>query len=283
MINRVNYFLLLIIPLQMLLFYFDQSLLRYAGPISSTGLELSENIEIAHWISYLGSTTNESYEVFGRTLPRFSGYLTEPSAVPNLIFLPLLIEAIHNKKKIIPHGALIIFCVLIYRSGFVSIYSTLILLLLLAQNFDLLSKKYFLVISIAIGITILYFLPNLAFTYIENENSINIYSFENKSNSIMSRTFGLLEMISQIKPFGNHSIEIHGVGLLVHYLILYGYSIVLFIGYLFYKLYQGKNFLIFYLLLFSLFFLSKGFSSIFTMLLLLSYSTNKPPVIYKRS
>ena len=85
----------------MFLFYFDQSLLSYAGPVSSTGLELSENIEIRHWISYLGSTTNEQFDFFGRVLPRFSGYLTEPSAVPNLIFLPLLIESLHNKKKII--------------------------------------------------------------------------------------------------------------------------------------------------------------------------------------
>lgn len=126
-INRINYFLILLIPLQMFLFYFDQSLLKYAGPVSSTGLDLSENIEIRHWISYLGSTTNEKIDFLGRTIPRFSGYLTEPSAVPNLIFLPLLIEALNNKKKIITHGLLIILCVFIYRSGFVTLYAFAVL------------------------------------------------------------------------------------------------------------------------------------------------------------
>ena len=282
-INRINYFLFLLIPLQMFLFYFDQSLLSYAGPVSSTGLELSENIEIRHWISYLGSTTNEQFDFFGRVLPRFSGYLTEPSAVPNLIFLPLLIESLHNKKKIISHGILIILCVFIYRSGFVTIYAVLILLLLLVQKFNLLSKKYFLVISLTIGFSILLFLPSLVLTYLENESSVNVYSLTNKSNTISSRTLGLFEMISQIKPFGNHSVDIYGVGLLVHHMILYGYFILLFLGYLFYKLYQNKNFLIFYLLLFSFFVLSKGFSSIFALILILSYATNKPPVSNKHS
>ncbi|MAW08503.1 MAG: hypothetical protein CME61_09535 [Halobacteriovoraceae bacterium] len=282
-INRINYFLLLLIPLQMFLFYIDQSLLSYAGPVSSTGLEFSENIEIRHWISYLGSTTGEQFDFFGRVLPRFSGYLTEPSAVPNLIILPLLIESLHNKKKIITHGILIILCVFIYRSGFVSIYALLTLLLLLFQKFNLLSKKYFLVVSITVGFSILLFLPSLVLSYLENESSINIYSLDNKFNSISSRTLGLYEMVSQIKPFGNHSVEIHGVGLLVHYLILYGYFILLFLGYLFYKLYSNKKFLIFYLMLFSFFIMSKGFSSIFALILILSYATNNPPASNKYS
>lgn len=276
-INRINYFLILVIPLQMFLFYSDQSLLYYAGPVSSTGLELSENIEIRHWIAYLGSTTSERFEYFGRFLPRFSGYLTEPSAVPNLIFLPLLIESLHNKKKIITHGMLIILCVFIFRSGFVTIYAALILLLLLAQKFDLLSKKYFLVVSLTLGFSALVYLPNLAVSYLDNESAINVYSLTNKSNTITTRTDGLFEMVSKIKPFGNHSADIYGVGILVHYLVLYGYLILFFIGYLFFKLYQHKKFFVFYLLLFSLFFLSKGFSSIFAILLLLSYATNKPP------
>lgn len=276
-INRINYFVILVIPLQMVLFYSDQSLLSYAGPVSSTGLELSENIEIRHWIAYLGSTTSERFEYFGRFLPRFSGYLTEPSAVPNLIFLPLLIESLHNKKKIITHGMLIILCVFIFRSGFVTIYAALILLLLLAQKFDLLSKKYFLVVSLTLGFSALVYLPNLAVSYVDNESAINVYSLSNKANTITTRTDGLFEMVSKIKPFGNHSADIYGVGMLVHYLILYGYLILFFIGYLFFKLYQNKKFFIFYLLLFSLFFLSKGFSSIFAILLLLSYATNKPP------
>lgn len=282
-INRINYFLLLLIPLQMFLFYIDQSLLSYAGPVSSTGLELSENIEIRHWISYLGSTTDEQFDFFGRVLPRFSGYLTEPSAVPNLIILPLLIESLHNKKKIITHGILIILCVFIYRSGFVSIYALLTLLLLLFQKFNLLSKKYFLVVSITVGFSILLFLPSLVLSYLENESSLNIYSLDNKFNSISSRTLGLYEMVSQIKPFGNHSVEIHGVGLLVHYLILYGYFILLFLGYLFYKLYSNKKFLIFYLMLFSFFIMSKGFSSTFALILILSYATNNPPASNKYS
>lgn len=273
-INRINYFLILLIPLQMSFYYFDQSLLSYVGPVSSTGLGLNENVEIRHWIQYLGSTTYENLGFLGRTLPRFSGYLTEPSAVPNLILLPLLIEALHNKKKIFTHGILILLCVLIFRSGFVTIYASLILSLLLAQKFDLLSKKYFLFISLTIGFSMLLFLPNIAMIY--NLSSIDIYSLANKSNSINARAFGLFEMFSQIKPFGNHSVEIHGVGMLVHYLILYGYPILFFIGYLFYKLYQNKNFFVFYLLLFSLFFLSKGFSSIFGIILLLSYASNKP-------
>jgi hypothetical protein len=282
-INRINYFLILLIPLQMFLFYSDQSLLSYAGPVSSTGLVLSESIEIHHWISYLGSTTHERLEYFGRSLPRFSGYLTEPSAVPNLIFLPLLIEAIHSKKKIILHGLLIILCVFIYRSGFVTIYAVLILLLLLAQKVDLLSKKYFLVISLTIGFSILLFLPNVVLIYLENEGAINVYSLSNKANTINTRSLGLLEMISNIKPFGNHSVDIYGVGMLIHYLILYGYLVLFFIGYLFYKLYQNKRFFIFYLLLFNLFFLSKGFSSIFSIILLLSYASNKLPVLKKHS
>lgn len=282
-INRINYFLILLIPLQMFLFYSDQSLLSYAGPVSSTGLVLSESIEIHHWISYLGSTTHERFEYFGRSLPRFSGYLTEPSAVPNLIFLPLLIEAIHSKKKIIPHGLLIILCVFIYRSGFVTIYAVLILLLLLAQKVDLLSKKYFLVISLTIGFSILLFLPNVVLIYLENEGAINVYSLSNKANTINTRSLGLFEMISNIRPFGNHSVDIYGVGMLIHYLILYGYLVLLFIGYLFYKLYQNKRFFIFYLLLFNLFFLSKGFSSIFSIILLLSYASNKAPDLKKYS
>lgn len=274
-INRVNYFLISLIPLQMLLFYSDQSLLSYAGPVSSTGLESSGDVEIRHWIAYLGSTTSERFEYFGRFLPRFSGYLTEPSAVPNLVFLPLLIEALHNKKKIISHAMLIIFCVFIFRSGFVTLYATLILLLLLAQKFDLLSKKYFLVVSLTLGFSALAYLPDLVGSYLENENAITVYSLTNKANTLTTRTDGLFEMIAKIKPFGNHSAGIYGVGLLVHYLILYGYLILFFIGYLFFKLFQNKKFLVFYLLLFSLFFLSKGFSSIFAVILLLSYATNK--------
>ncbi len=275
-INRINYFLILLVPLQMSLFYFDQSLLSYAGPVSSTGLGLNENVEILHWISYLGSTTNESYDFLGKDMPRFSGYLTEPSAVPNLILLPLLIEAMHNRKKIIPHLIIIIFCVLIFRSGFVTIYTLAILILLIAQRSNMITKKYFLVISLTVGLSIIFFLPSLASIY--SYSDIDIFSLANKTNSINTRSSGLLQMASQIKPFGNHYIDIYGVGIMVHYLILYGYPIIFFLGYVAYKLYQNKKFFIFYIFLFSLLFLSKGFSSIFSMILLLSYASYKPPV-----
>lgn len=275
-INRINYFLILLIPLQMSLYYFDQSLLLYAGPVSSTGLGLNENIEIHHWISYLGSTTNERFDFFGKDMPRFSGYLTEPSAVPNLIMLPLLIEAMHNRKKIIPHLIIIIFCVFIYRSGFVTIYTLSILILLIAQKSNLITKKYFLVISLTVALSIFFLLPSMASIY--SYIGTDIFSLANKTNSLNTRTFGLLEMASEIKLFGNHYVGIYGVGIMVHYLILYGYPIIFFLGYVAYKLYQNEKFFIFYIFLFSLLFLSKGFSSIFGIVLLLSYASYKPPV-----
>ena len=272
-INRVNYVLISLIPVQMFLFYSDQSLLSFAGPVSSTGLDLGETVEIRHWISYLGSTTTERYDFLGRSLPRFSGYLTEPSAVPNLVILPLLIEAINDRRKIISHGLLILFCVFIYRSGFVTIYVSAIILLILLHRARVLSSQYFLMASLGSGLLVLAFLPTLVIAYLDNESAISLYSLTNKSNTAISRTMGVFDMISNIKVFGNHAVEIYGVGILVHYLILYGYPILFFISYLGFQLYKNCYFFEIYLLLFSLLFLSKGFSSIFPLVLLLGYAT----------
>lgn len=283
LINRVNYVFLLIIPIQMSLFYFDQSLLSHAGPVSSTGFDVEESVNASHWIAYLGGTTNEKFLFLGKILPRFSGYLTEPSAVPNLIFIPLIIEALVDNKKIILHSILIVFCVIIFRSGFVTIFSLVTLILLILQWFKMLSKKIVLIIAISLGCAIILYLPNLVPLFIDNLDESDLYSLTNKNNTLISRTAGAISMLQEIKPFGNHLIPIHGVGMLLHYLILYGYLIIFFLVYLFHKLFVNKKFLIFYILLFDLLFLSKGFSAVFPLLLILSYASHKTFISHKHT
>jgi hypothetical protein len=281
LINRVNYVFLLIIPIQMSLFYFDQSLLSHSGPVSSTGFDVEESVNASHWIAYLGSTTNEKFHFLGKILPRFSGYLTEPSAVPNLIFIPLIIEALVDNKKIFLHSVLIIFCIIIFRSGFVTVFSFVTLILLILHRFKMLSKKVVLITVISIGCALLYYLPNIVSLYIHEASDNDLYSLGNKDNTLISRTSGALNMLKEIKPFGNHIVPIHGVGMLLHYLILYGYGILFFLGYLFYKLFVNKKYLIFYILLFDLLFLSKGFSTVFPLLLILSYASHNTSISHK--
>ena len=280
-INGINIVLrvfcvLLIINFSLHVFF--QDLIVYAGPITSTDLEMGSKIEIEHWIDYFGTTTNEIFYFFNNKIPRFGSYLTEPSAAPNLIFLPLLYEALFNKKKYVYNLFVIFVYTLIFRSGFVTLFFLISIIILTVERLrivNLLSKKI-LSLALLFGFTILYFLPNIVFFYLENSKNISLFSFQNKDNTLIVRTIGAFEMLSNVTPFGNQNTPISGVGMIIHYLILYGYPILFLLWRVFQKLVANNKTLITYLFLFDLLILSKGFSSIFSFLLLMIYAKNSP-------
>jgi hypothetical protein len=114
------------------------------------------------------------------------------------------------------------------------------------------------------------------------QNSSNLYSLTNKDNTVSTRILGLNEMLSGFKLFGNHQIEIYGVGLFAHYLTLYGIFAIVVLLLMLKKIIGLKNRLFTYLFIFSIVILSKGYSSIFIVILILSlnekaFSCDKHP------
>jgi len=270
-INIVTYLFLFITVIQIVIIYFNQDLLIYSKPVTSSGLLLNESARIEHWIQLLGNMTNERYDFLGRTIPRFSGFLTEPSSVPNLIFLPKILEIIYKKK--ISFFDLLFFLVssLIYRSGFVSIYLFYVILILFISNFKNLYTKIIPLSIVPIAAFVFLFLADLAIQFLELSQIYEVYSLTNKDNTITTRVIGVNEMISNISLFGNHSTQLYGVGWLLHYSILYGIFGGIFVLFFTINIFLKKYYFIFYLLIFALLFLAKGFSAVFILMILISY------------
>ena len=270
-INIITYLFLFITVIQIVIIYFNQDLLIYSKPITSSGLALNESAGVDHWIQLLGNMTSERYDFLGRTMPRFCGFLTEPSSVPNLIFLPKILEIIYKKK--ISFFDLLFFLVslLIYRSGFVSIYLFYVILILFISNFKNLYTKIIPLSIVPIAAFVFLFLADLAIQFLELSQIYEVYSLTNKDNTITTRVIGVNEMISNISLFGNHSTQLYGVGWLLHYSILYGIFGGIFVLFFTINIFLKKYYFIFYLLIFALLFLAKGFSAVFILMILISY------------
>lgn len=272
LINRVNYFFLILLIIQIILIFKNQNLLKYSYPLTSTDLEFNTKVEVKHWIQYFGNMTNERFEYFGKILPRFSSYISEPSGVANLIIIPLIIETLITHKKIISHTLIILSLGIIFRSGFLTLFILWIFITLIFNYFKILRRKSYYLLLITIFSISIYLLSSKLgdFLYLLNES--NLYSLQNKNHSVGVRLYGLGEMLKNINFFGNHKTEIYGVGLIFHYLILYGYPIIFILISLLINLKKNNKLIILNLILFDYFFLSKGFSSIFGLILLYGYS-----------
>jgi len=270
-VNIVTYLFLCITIIQIVIIYFNQDLLIYSEPVTSSGLILNESAKIEHWIQLLGNMTEERYNFFGRTIPRFCGFLTEPSAVPNLIFLPKILEIIYNKKISFLDILFFLLSLLVYRSGFVTIYLFYAILILIISNFKYLYTKIIPFSIVPLSVFIFFFLADFAIQFLELSQVYEVYSLTNKGNTLNTRVIGVYEMISNISLFGNHSAQIFGVGLLVHYSILYGVLGGVFVLFFTINIFLKKYYFIFYLLIFTLLFLSKGFSAVFILMILISY------------
>ena len=270
-INIVTYLFLCITIIQIVIIYFNQDLLIYSEPVTSSGLALNESAKTEHWIQLLGNMTEERYDFLGRTMPRFCGFLTEPSAVTNLIFITKILEIIYKKKISFLDILFFFLSILIYRSGFVTIYLFYAILILIISNFKYLYTKIIPLSTVPIIILIYFFLADFAIQFLEFSQAYEIYSLTNKDNTVSTRVVGVYEMINNISLFGNHSAQIFGVGLLVHYSILYGVLGGVFVLFFTINIFLKKYYFIFYLLTFTLLFLSKGFSAVFILMILISY------------
>ena len=222
-INIVIYLFLFITVIQLVIIYFNQDLLIYSIPITSSGLLLNESANVDHWIQLLGNMTSERFDFLGRTIPRFSGFLTEPSSVPNLIFLPKILEIIYKKNINFFDILFFLVSLLIYRSGFVSIYLFYVIIILFISNFKNLYTNIIPLSIVTVALLIFFFLIDIAIQFLELSQVYEVYSLTNKDNTVTTRVIGVNEMISNVSFFGNHSTTLYGVGLLLHYSILYGF------------------------------------------------------------
>lgn len=259
---------ILISAVQYVLIYFYPSYLSYSYQVTSTGLEMNEKAQISHWIQYLGLLTNERYEVLGHTMPRLGGYLTEPSAVPNLLLLPKIllweIKRNYSYRNFLILGVIFV----LYRSGFVTVYICIYVILLALRRLHLLDRIYLL--SIPLFIFVVVNLVNLAPLLLDFLDDNSVYGLENKSNTVAVRVFGLSKMLSDIEFWGNTETTLFGVGFLFVYLVRFGWLVAGPLSWLLYKLWKQDG-LVFHLLVFAALFLGKGFSSFGILILIVLY------------
>ena len=270
-INKITYLFLFITIFQIILIFFNQDLLIYATPTTSTGLSLDQSAEIGHWIQLLGNMTDERFNFLGKQIPRFCGFLSEPSSVPNLIFLPKILEILYKRKISFYDIMFFVLSLIIYRSGFVTLYLFFALLVVFLSNFKKFYTKIVPYSIFPVSLLIFIFLRDIAITFLEYSQLYEVYSLTNKENTVTTRVLGFEDMLNNISLFGNHDTAIYGVGLLIHYSILYGIFGGIFTILFIINIFQKKYFFVFYLMVFTLLFLSKGFSALFILIILLCY------------
>ena len=273
LINRICFFLVLISVTQMILIMLNPEFLKYAYPITATDLDLDSTAKIEHWIQYMGGLTFERYDLFGFIVPRFSSFLTEPSAVPVLIILPKILSSYLNKFTLLDF-LYIFFLVIFFRSGFVTIFSALFFIFYLYSKINF---PFFRISIIGFIITFAILSQNrddLSLDFINYSNENEIFSFEDKQNSINTRIDGAEEMLRNFKFFGNHSTEIYGVGLIIYYATMYGILGIIYLIFFSYKIYKYDHKLVILIFIFNLTLLSKGFSTIFPFILLTYFCLN---------
>lgn len=263
----VNIFVI-ITAVQYVFIFFNPSFLTYAYQITSTGLEMNESARITHWIQYLGLLTNERYEVLGHIMPRFGGYLTEPSAVPNLMLLPKILLWEIEGKITLRNWLFLALVLFLYRSGFVTFYILFYISLILLRRLNILSVIY--LISIPSLVYVVFSLDTLTPLLLELFEGGQVYGLANKENTVGVRVLGLYKMISDIEFWGNTESTLFGVGFLFVYLVRFGWLIIVPLIWLFYKL-MKQNMLVFHLILFAALFLGKGFSSFAIIILVILY------------
>ena len=152
-----------------------------------------------------------------------------------------------------------------------SIYLFYVIIILFISNFKNLYTKIIPLSIVPIAVLIFFFLTDIAIQFLELSQVYEVYSLTNKDNTVTTRVIGVNEMISNVSFFGNHSTTLYGVGLLLHYSILYGFFGGVFVLLLAANIFLKKYYFIFYLLTFSILFLGKGFSAVFILMILISY------------
>ncbi len=272
-INRICFFLVLISFIQMVIIILNQDFLKYAYPITATDLDLNSTAKIQHWIQYMGGLTFERYDLFGYIIPRFSSFLTEPSAVPVLIIFPKIISSYLNKFNLLDF-LYILFLVIFFRSGFVTIFSVLFLLSYLYSKINFPFFRLSIIGIIALLVLVFQSIDNLSLDFIDYSNQNEIFSLQDKQNSVYTRIDGAKDMVSNFKFFGNHSTEIYGVGLIVYYMTMYGFLGLIYLIFFTYKLYKFNHKLLILIFSFNLILLSKGFSTVFPFILLTYFCLN---------
>ncbi len=269
-INIICSMFLFINIIQFIIIYFDQSLLEYCYQVTSTGIELNSKVTIEHWIQYLGVLTNERFIFFDKIMPRSGGFLTEPSAVCNLVLLPRIMFILMRGSIKKYDYIFFIISFFLFRSGFIVIYLGLFAILLIIKNINLLNKKTLIVFLFSFIFLIL----NLEFVAINLLSYLefwNIYGLENKTNTVAVRVLGLFDMIENFNYLGNSNAVSYGVGFFFLYLIKFGILWIIPILNLFYQLFVKNEIMLFILLLFAGFFLGKGFSSFAILILIFEY------------
>jgi hypothetical protein len=264
----INMFVL-ISALQYILIFTNPSYLAYSYQVTSTGLNMNQTAQISHWIQYLGLLTNERYEVLGHIMPRLGGFLTEPSAVPNLIILPKILLWEIEQKNSYSNYLFLAAVFILYRSGFVTMYIGFYVLLLVLRRLHLLHRFYLL--SIPILLFTVFNLSDLAPILLEFLDDKSVYGLENKSNTVAVRVLGLSRMLGDVEFWGNTESTLFGVGFLFVYLVRFGWLISAPLIWLLYLLWT-KDGLVFHLILFAALFLGKGFSSFGILILITLYA-----------
>ena len=272
-INRICFFLVLISFIQMVIIILNQDFLKYAYPITATDLDLNSTAKIQHWIQYMGGLTLERYDFFGYIVPRFSSFLTEPSAVPVLIIFPKIISSYLNKFNLLDF-LYILFLVIFFRSGFVTIFSVLFLLFYLYSKINFPFFRTSIIGIIALLAIVFQSIDNLSLDFIDYSNQNEVFSLQDKQNSVYTRIDGAKDMVANFKFFGNHSTEVYGVGLIVYYMTMYGFLGLIYLIFFTYKLYKFNHKLLILIFSFNLILLSKGFSTVFPFILLTYFCLN---------
>ncbi len=192
-LNVVNAVFSFFMIVQVILIILDDSLLYYAKPIYWSDFQPNQIIEVEHWVQYLGFMTKERFTFFGfSNLPRFAGYLSEPSAWLLNVFLITTVSIIAQKKITIA-SIINIIGNLIVMSGVVQLAVVAIILVTLLGVFlpFLINFKTYIItmLSAALLVFVLLDVQNVLAWYFENSADVGsqIGSLNSKSNTIYLR------------------------------------------------------------------------------------------------
>ena len=270
-LNKIFLIFMVFHTIQWLIIFYNQSLLIYAYPITSTDLPLYEVAKTKHWIQLMGNLTNEQFTILGRRMPRFAGYLTEPSAAANLILFPRVLLVLRRKFITMNDFLFLFFFLFIFKSGFITIYTSLIFILFIFNHFKLLNRVTS-IIGILFFAIIISGLGFYSYNFLEILADYSIYGLENKSNTVEVRVISFYNIINNISLFGNSQLETAGVGAAFLYLARYGVLFIIPIVLLLKKLYRNEEFIVLFMMIFALLLLGKGMSSFSLIILIFTYA-----------
>ena len=274
-----NVILLFIVYVQAILIFMTPGLLKYSYPVVES--DFSANGEIIHWIQRLGVMTQERIWLFGRQLPRFSGFMTEPSAFVFAAVMPAIFLDDMDKKRFSRIWAFVPYLFL-SRSTF--LFGIIIGYLVLRSLVKITRVKYARVIMLLSVAFFLMFLPVLFARIADYLEFTEFFFLTNKTHSFQSRLNSILTVLESVSLTGVKGIELNGMPLTLFWLGKFGIIGLMSLLFFFERiLHKNQSKTLFFVVLYALLFLSKGWITLLFFIIITSYAKFSPSSEYSQA